>query len=295
MTDLDKYVATQLKRNTSPLRYPGGKRAFAPYLSRVIATNDLKGCRYLEPYAGGAGAALELLRSGMVSTVCINDKDPAVYWFWKAALSESTRFLEQIQNAELSIREWRRQREILRARTRGFELGFAAFYLNRTCMSGIIKRCGGPIGGYNQEGKYKIDCRFHKPTLAAKINFLRDNKSRICVTNMDALTFLRKNIKPDGSTLTFLDPPYYHKSSELYLNSYRHEDHEGLRDFLLDEYDDQNWILSYDFCPEVRALYRQHQHATIHTHHALANNGRKREFITLSDRMRFPKQKEIIE
>lgn len=288
MIDSERYVATQLRRNLSPLRYPGGKRAFAPYLSKAIAANNLKGCRYLEPYAGGAGAALELLRIGMVSSVFINDKDPAVYWFWRAALTEGERMIERIEEVRLNVDEWQLQRQTLRSKERGFELGFAAFYLNRTCVSGVIKRCGGPIGGYDQSGAYKINCRFHKPSLIAKIKFLHENKHRISINNMDAIRFLRKHASEKNYSITYLDPPYYHKASELYLNSYIHKDHEELRDFLLDAYHDHYWVLSYDFCPEVLELYRHHQYATIHTHHALANNGRKREFITVSDRMKFP-------
>jgi DNA adenine methylase len=289
MMDSAKYAALQVRRNASPLRYPGGKRAFAPYLAKVIIANDLKGCRYLEPYAGGAGAALELLRSGIVSSIVINDKDPAVYWFWKAALTEGPRFIERIEQVALTVEQWRLQKKILQSQARGFELGFAAFYLNRTCMSGVIKRCGGPIGGYDQTGNYKIHCRFHKPALVAKIKFLHDNRRRISVSNMDALKFLAKHAPDKNSSITYLDPPYYHKASELYLNAYAPQDHENLRNFLLDAYHDHYWILSYDLCPEVLALYRHHQYATVPTHHALANNGRRREFITVSDRMKFPK------
>jgi DNA adenine methylase len=285
---LDKYIALQLRRNVSPLRYPGGKRSFAPYLAAVISANGLKGCHYLEPYAGGSGAALELLRSGVVSSVTLNDKDPAVFWFWRAALTESERLMELIDNVELNIDEWRRQREILRSRVRGFELGFAAFYLNRTCRSGVIKRCGGPIGGYNQSGNYLIDCRFHRPTLIAKVKFLNENKHRIAFRNMDAITFVKKYATSNTDSLTYLDPPYYHKASELYLNAYSHQDHEALRDFLLDAFQDHFWILSYDYCQEILELYRHHQHSSIHNHHALANKGRKREFITMADKMKPP-------
>jgi DNA adenine methylase len=288
MTSLEKYVALQLRRHVSPLRYPGGKRSFAPYLTSVIAANGLNGCHYLEPYAGGAGAALELLRTGVVSSITLNDKDPAVYWFWKAALTEGDRFMHQIQSVELNIKEWHRQREILRSRVRGFDLGFAAFYLNRTCVSGVIKRCGGPIGGHSQTGSYLIDCRFHRPALTAKVRFLHENKDSITARNMDALTFIKKYATSKTECLTYLDPPYYHKASELYLNAYTHENHEALRDFLLDEFQDNYWILSYDYCPEILDLYRHHQHSTIHAHHALANKGRKREFITMADKMKSP-------
>lgn len=48
----------------TPLRYPGGKARFAPFVTKVIDENDLTGGHYLELYAGGAGVALDLLFSG---------------------------------------------------------------------------------------------------------------------------------------------------------------------------------------------------------------------------------------
>ena len=291
ITKEEKYVRTQIRRNVSPLRYPGGKRSFAPYLAAAINANHLQGSDYFEPYAGGAGAALELLRTGVVSSVTLNDKDPAVYWFWKAVLTEGERFMEMVGNIKIDVDEWHHQREILRSKVRGFDLGFAAFYLNRTCVSGVIKRCGGPIGGYSQKGNYLIDCRFHRASLKAKVKFVHDNRDRITIRNMDAITFLRRNALNTEGCITYLDPPYYHKAAELYLNAYTHKDHEKLRDFLLGDFQDNFWILSYDHCPEILDIYRHHPHSSIYTNHSLANNGRRREFITFSDRMRFPKHR----
>ena len=44
----------------TPLRYPGGKRKLADFMARLISSNGLNGCDYVEPYAGGAGLAIEL-------------------------------------------------------------------------------------------------------------------------------------------------------------------------------------------------------------------------------------------
>ena len=57
----------------TPLRYPGGKARFAPFIAETMVLNGLQGGHYLEPYAGGAGVALELLFHGHASHVHIND------------------------------------------------------------------------------------------------------------------------------------------------------------------------------------------------------------------------------
>ena len=42
----------------SPLRYPGGKGRLGPWLAGLMRHNGISDGRYIEPYAGGAGAAI---------------------------------------------------------------------------------------------------------------------------------------------------------------------------------------------------------------------------------------------
>ena len=139
----------------SPLRYPGGKGKLAPFIGMLIEEYGHGGGVYIEPFAGGAGVAIELLEKGIVSKVVINDLDKGIYSFWKAILTDTDRFVSEIDSALLTIDEWYKQREIcMKKNSRySFELGFATFYMNRTNRSGIIK--GGVIGGKKQEGEWK--------------------------------------------------------------------------------------------------------------------------------------------
>ena len=45
----------------TPLRYPGGKGKLSYYVKSIIESNNLLDGHYVEPFAGGAGVALELL------------------------------------------------------------------------------------------------------------------------------------------------------------------------------------------------------------------------------------------
>ena len=67
--------------SSSPLRYPGGKQRLTPFLTEILIANNLIGGHYVEPYAGGAGAALELLLRGKVSSIHLNDSSYAIYAF----------------------------------------------------------------------------------------------------------------------------------------------------------------------------------------------------------------------
>ena len=133
----------------SPLRYPGGKGKLEPLMELLIKQTGHYGGTYIEPFAGGAGIALELLEKNVVKDIVINDLDKGIYSFWRAILTETDRFINDVQTVDLTIQEWQNQRAIIeKCRKYSYELGFATFYLNRTNRSGIIK--GGVIGGVEQ-------------------------------------------------------------------------------------------------------------------------------------------------
>ena len=242
----------------SPLRYPGGKAKLAPILAQTIKLNDLSGCAYFEPFAGGAGAALRLLREGVVSELHLNDLDPRIYYFWHAALNETERFVERIGSVPLTVEEWRRQRQICMEAdaSQPFELGFATFFLNRCNRSGIILGAG-PIGGQQQSGTWKLDARFNKANLANRITRLTEAQDRIHITQMDAKRFLVKHL-PRGrkrqKVFVYVDPPYYSKGSNLYMNSYAERDHIDLARYMRRQRV-LNWIASYDDTDFTRDLY----------------------------------------
>ena len=152
----------------SPLRYPGGKTQLAPLVGAILHHNNLHGGHYAEPFAGGAGIAWRLLFTGQASEVWLNDIDPAVYAFWHAAVHHSDALCERVQGATFSMAEWQRQRAAFRnGGSKLIDRAFATLYLNRTNRSGILD--GGAIGGAQQTGAYKLDCRFNKAELVRKI------------------------------------------------------------------------------------------------------------------------------
>ncbi len=245
-------------RFDSPLRYPGGKASLSGFLSRTIELNDLSGCSYFEPFAGGAGAALRLLREGVVSELHLNDFDPHIVSFWRAILDESERFADAVLSIPVNIQEWNRQQQVYRLADPGktFEVGFATFYLNRCNRSGIILGAA-PIGGYAQAGEWKIDARFYRESLVDRILAIGKRREQIHVTNMDALDFLGKQLlsRPDRqSVFTYLDPPYYSNGSRLYMTFDNDQRHSELARHI-QEQAELNWVMSYDDTGLIRNLY----------------------------------------
>ena len=224
----------------------------------MIELNGLSDCPYFEPFAGGAGAALRLLVDNVVSEIYLNDLDPRVAAFWNAVLGESNRFADKILKVPVTVGEWQKQSEICQRADVGnqFELGFAAFYLNRCNRSGVVTGAA-PIGGYDQMGKWKINARFYRDTLAKRVRALASMSERIHVTQMDARDFLVKRL-PKGTekerVFVYLDPPYHGKGSRLYLSSYNDNDHKLLAKYLRGQ-NRLKWMASYDDSDFIRGLY----------------------------------------
>lgn len=271
----------------SPLRYPGGKAKMYAFFCDIISENGLLSYNYAEPYAGGAGLAIKLLSNGFVRTISLNDIDPAIVGFWKSILHDTDAFCQKLYDTPITVDEWRRQSEIIKSAETQSELnvGFAAYFLNRTNRSGIIEGAG-PIGGYAQAGEWKLDVRLRKDVQIENIRAVATLKDRITLTCQDAPIFMREQfIRPD--TFVYLDPPYYVKGRKLYKNFYRHDDHAGISS-LLKEYRDKHWIVSYDDVEPIRGLYEPFKPVSYSLNYSAGRKGTGKEVMYLSDQMTLP-------
>jgi len=240
----------------TPLRYPGGKGKLAAYVKAIFEENDLLDGLYAEPYAGGAGVALELLSQQYVSKIYINDVSPAIGAFWRSVLNRTDELCKLIRDKRVSMAEWRRQKQIqvLGSEAGDLALGFSTFFLNRTNRSGILN--GGVIGGLNQEGTWKIDARYNKQDLIKRIESIATQKRRIEFSQLDAVDFITGvAAELPQRSLVYLDPPYFEKGQDLYLHHYKPSDHETIAGLAPEVLTNHHWIVSYDNVREVRALY----------------------------------------
>ena len=173
--------------NYSPLRYPGGKARLSPFIKLLIEKTGIQNPVYIEPYAGGAGVALSLLIDGVVDEIVINDYDKAVYAMWRAILEDTETFIRLIEETPVNVNEWHNQKAIYLERNKKYsvELGFAAFFLNRTNRSGIISNAG-PIGGFDQTGNYTIEVRYNKTDLIDRVREIANHRDSIHLYNKDA-------------------------------------------------------------------------------------------------------------
>ncbi|EAQ51301.1 DNA adenine methylase [Leeuwenhoekiella blandensis] len=239
----------------SPLRYPGGKNKLSAFVAKICIDNKING-HYVEPYSGGASVALFLLLEGFVQQITINDRDRSIYAFWHSVLNKTNQLCERIQNAELTVDEWKKQREIQTNKEKAdlLDLGFSTFYMNRTNRSGIIN--AGVIGGVNQTGNYLMDCRFNKIDLIARIKKIAKEKRRIHLFHKDALELIDKiQWEAENENIVFyFDPPYYLKADSLYMNHYEDKNHKDVSE-KIKSIENIKWIVSYDNVSKIRELY----------------------------------------
>lgn len=269
---------------STPLRYPGGKSQFAPFIETLMEANDLKGGHYFEPYAGGAGVALSLLYKGFVSHIHINDFDTAIYDFWMSATFHTEEFLKLLKDTEVSIDTWHLKKYILKNPQNFSQIdrGFATFFLNRTNRSGILK--GGVIGGKEQLGIWKLDERYNKSKLVNRIEKLALHNDKISIYNEDAKLLLQRceQFLPYNSFI-YLDPPYYVKGQGLYRNFYAHDDHVDIKEAL--QPIKLKWIVSYDDNEEIKEIYSGHRQNLYSLSYSAQNKKMGSEVMIFSDNL----------
>lgn len=275
-----------MERVVSPLRYPGGKSLILPFVESFLHENNLIGSVYAEPFAGGAGLALSLLYNGLVSKIYINDYDKAIYTFWKTALTETERFCRWIKDVSVNVTTWKKYHKIHSEAGAGnvsdLDLAKATFFLNRTNVSGVIK--GGVIGGLDQTGSYKIDARFNKSALIKRIELLKEHEQNITISNQDAIAFLKQRERMRSPIFIYLDPPYYKKASNLYMNFYRDEDHKKLAEFVLKM--KKKWMVSYDNQDFIHNLYDS-QRRVVYSLQQSTSNRIGKEILVFKDDLNF--------
>lgn len=250
-----------MPNNLSPFRFPGGKAKITPLVSKTIVLNfNQDKPIYIEPFAGGFGVGLNLLKQNQIKESVINELNPGLYSVWKYILQDPIALIDKIRKTGVTIDEWHRQCKIHQDNKNqiNFDNAFSTWFLNRTNISGIIT--GGVIGGLQQQGKYKVDCRFNKMKLIQKIEWINSQKDRIKLFNVDGSNLIEQlpDLYSEEKIFMLIDPPYYKEGKTLYESYFNKDDHIKLRDALLNLNQDNRikWIETYDINENIYELYK---------------------------------------
>ncbi len=204
-------------------------------------------------------------------------------------IDEPERFRKRILEVDLTTDEWINQRRIFQNANGAlsFDIGFATFFLNRTNHSGVLN--AGMIGGHAQRSSYKLDARFNREELAARVKRIARNSSKITLLNLDAAALIAnvQDITGKSNPLVYIDPPYFRKGRDLYYDFYKPEDHAKLRDVIMQLDLAVHWVVSYDNEPEIVALYQGHQTLEYNLSYSVRNGRVGKEVMFFSGNL-FP-------
>lgn len=260
---------TQLRKRLSPLRYPGGKSKVIDELYESLDEARLD--TFVELFAGGASFGLSLLEAGKTQRLILNDADPCVTNFWRAATKFTDDLIDEINaegtptqsrfyqyRSELSeLREAYLQgpeRDILSVKDAEWCVQKAARFLvvNRLSFGGLqtSNLLGGANGNYLQ--------RWNPKGLIKRLESIKALSERIVVRCQDATRLLMEEMGWMGDNTTiFVDPPYFEAGSKLYPYGFK-DGHAALAESLNQFYRDfpgPYLVITYDDVPEIRDLY----------------------------------------
>lgn len=272
----------------TPIRYPGGKTKLYHLIKGIIDQNGYSERTYCEAFAGGAGAAIKLLLKGDVSSIIINDLDRAVFCMWDRIVNHSEALCEFIDKVDISIESWIAFREVYRNSDSATDedLGNAAFFLNRTNVSGILD--GGVIGGLDQSGNYPIGARFNKENLKKKIRDISKKRDSIELFMLDAESLIDEVLEPrSGKVFCYFDPPYVQKGPGLYRSSFDKQKHESLAKKITGS--SFPWMVTYDDDPLVCELYEDHLRDTLVLDYSANTHGKGKEKLILPKSVKYKK------
>jgi len=224
------------------MRYPGSKRKHAKTLLEYIPT-DVKD--WSEPFAGGLAITLEVAKRQPLERIVINDLDYGIYALWLSIVNDIEELTKRIDSYIPRAEDFY---EFKNNPNTGdpYADGFRKLALHQISYSGMGGMAGSPIGGKNQTGAYKVDCRWSPKRLRAWAESCNKllNRSEVVVKNGHWK-------EASDAEFVYYDPPYYAEGGGLYIHGSL--DHKELADYLAER--ESGWLLSYDEHPEIRNLY----------------------------------------
>ena len=257
-------------KTLSPLRYPGGKSQLNKKVQKLIERNRLQNHIYVEPFAGGFGVGLYLLKNNIVENAVLNDYDQHVYHFWLAVLNHTDDLIALVQDTPIDLQERTVQKTLYSApNSTILQDGFATLYLNRVNYSGVL--FAGPLGGREQNSKYNLGCRFNKENIIKRIRDVASLRDRIRLFNLDANDLINRELNQENAHCFYnIDPPYVLKGKSLYSVYFTEQDHRDFKATVGQYLDDVPWIITYDDCELIRDIYDDyhiHEYQLFHSAH----------------------------
>lgn len=249
----------KLKKQVSPLRYPGGKSKVLDLLASYLSEEKKT---FVDVYCGGGSVGLSLLLSGVVEHLVMNDLDKGVYAFFHTVLTAPEALIQKIRTVVPDRELFFYYQEMVKKDYEEFpelERAFGFLVVNRLAFSGI----------WNANPTSNLLQRWNPKVLEKRIWNIWEKREQITLLNEDALKVIEEYYWDETCTL-FIDPPYYVAwDKKLYHHCYQEEEHQKLADLLntlvcgMPAHADI--LVTYDNHPFIAKLYQEAGFANVET------------------------------
>lgn len=249
----------KLKKQVSPLRYPGGKSKVLDLLASYLSEEKKT---FVDVYCGGGSVGLSLLLSGVVEHLVMNDLDKGVYAFFHTVLTAPETLIQKIRTVVPDRELFFHYQYMVKKNYEGFpelERAFGFLVVNRLAFSGI----------WNANPTSNLLQRWNPKVLEKRIWNIWEKREQITLLNEDALKVIEEYYWDESCTL-FIDPPYYVAwDKKLYHHCYQEEEHQKLADLLntlvcgMPAHADI--LVTYDNHPFIAKLYQEAGFANVET------------------------------
>jgi len=220
---------------------------------------DIKPFTFVDVFVGGGSVAVAVANEFPNAKLVLNDLDEYIYSFWKILCKSDTKEINKLRSytkkyspPTVDVFKLLRREIEDDSRPREGRKAFYALFFNRTAFSGIFN--SGPIGGFDQSGKYNIACRYNASKIDRDLERLYQRFSTINAKcyNKDYTDILKK-YRDDDNVFLYLDPPYMKQGHLLYKHYMQKEQYQEMADLLRNC--KARWMVSHDDCPDLLKIF----------------------------------------
>ena len=199
------------------VKWVGGKRQLLDEITPLLPKRITN---YCEPFLGG-GAVLFSIQP---SKAIVNDLNVDLITVYEVIRDDVEALIESLKKHENTSEYFYALRDIDRDKVSyqslsKVERASRLIYLNKTCFNGLFRV--NSSGEFNSPfGHYKNPNIVNEPVLRAVSKYF--NASNIAFYSED---FAETLLRVHKGGFVYLDPPYFKKGNQLYMNFLRLEDH----------------------------------------------------------------------
>jgi DNA adenine methylase len=245
------------------ISYAGGKSKFRHILLPELRI--FKGRhQYREPFFGGGSIGLDMI--SLSDSAWINDVEVGIACFWQCVAMYPRDLCKRVRDFVPNSKTFDDAKAFFLANPKSktrrdkVEVAFRKLVLQRSSWSGL---------GEMSIGHWELRKSFWSPDhMCRRITEVHDmfTAAQVTITNED---FERSITDTSSKALLYLDPPYV--GQQLYRHSFTNIDHERL--CLLLKRTKHDWVLTYDDCDAVHALYDWATIVTVKANYSVAARG----------------------